>query len=539
MNSACARRAERGVGVRESFRSYLATAVRRFLPASRPTPSWPVRDRPRVSTAPGRFADSEHALVALLVLVLGIRLVTLGLYPLLDPSEARYAEIARQMAVGGDWITPWFAPGVPFWGKPPLSFWTQALSIAAIGVTEFAVRLPAWLMHVATCALMVRMATEEGNRRAGLVAAILYSSCVLGVVVSGVVLTDPALNFSVCLASYGFWRGAAHGDRRAALAGFVGLGLGLLAKGPLILVICGVPAVVWTLIMGRAAAWRSLPWVSGIFVMLAIAVPWYVLAEWRTPGFLDYFIVGEHWNRFLVSNWAGDRYGAAHAQPRGMIWLYLLGALLPWSLLFPLLCRRRHRLVGHRAYVTFLALSALVTPVLFTAAGNVLWTYVLPALPPLCLILGHAMESKLPLRRLAVGALLLPLGLLGIAADGRLLERNENQRSVVALWQARALSEPGPLLYAQRRSYASEFYSGGQVRVVDDSDQLPRSGVYYVALKDSRQSVWRWPASVPCRSVARASNTALFRCAAGSPDMDELAQRHAALTQPVARHPGS
>jgi hypothetical protein len=56
-------------------------------------------------------------------------------------------------------------------------------------------------------------------------------------------------------------------------------------------------------------------------------LPWYLLAEWKTPGFLDYFIVGEHFKRFLVSNWQGDRYGNA----RGTICLFLLLASLPWG----------------------------------------------------------------------------------------------------------------------------------------------------------------------------------------------------------------
>src|SRR5690606_838554 len=65
----------------------------------------------------------------------------------------------------------------------------------------------------------------------------------------------------------------------------------------------------------------------------ALGLPWYVLAEIKTPGFLDYFIVGEHWRRFLDSGWTGDLYGTAHKQPYGMIWAYWLMASFPWGLL--------------------------------------------------------------------------------------------------------------------------------------------------------------------------------------------------------------
>lgn len=482
---------------------------------------------------------STRTLWLVLATVLLIRLATLGLYPLLDPSEARYAEMARRMLTDGGWITPWFATGVPFWGKPPLAFWTQAASMQILGVNEFAVRLPAWLLQLATCGLMIRMAREEGDERAGVVAAILFSSSLLGVVASGAVLTDPALNFSAFLAGYGFWRGMSHADRRAAIWGFVGLGLGLLAKGPLILLLVGLPALSWTVLTRRWAPFVRLPWASGVGVVLAIAVPWYAVAELRTPGFLDYFLVGEHWNRFLVSNWAGDRYGAAHAQPWGTVWLYLVGSFLPWSLLLPLLFTRRHRLAEGREYTLFLALVALTTPVFFTAAGNVLWTYVLPALPALSLLLAHALRDEATLPRWHwTTALALPLLLLLVVVDGRLLERSENQRGVVALWNDHARHQAGPLYYATTRSYASEFYSAGAVRTAEKASALPRDGLFYVALKDSRRSGWQWPDTLRCEDVGRTSKTVLFRCWAPQPGgLDELAQRHAS-TEAAAKRPG-
>src|SRR5690606_25757157 len=90
----------------------------------------------------------------LLSVLLIVPLLAMWLLPLADTSEPRYAEIARVMAESGDWITPWFAPGVPFWGKPPLSFWAQALSIRLLGVSEFAVRFPSWLVSLASVALL-------------------------------------------------------------------------------------------------------------------------------------------------------------------------------------------------------------------------------------------------------------------------------------------------------------------------------------------------------------------------------------------------
>ena len=91
---------------------------------------------------------ARNPLVLLVFAVAVARLIMLGSYPLMDTTEARYGDIGRMMAESGDWITPWFRPGVPFWGKPPLSFWCTALSFKLFGVNEFTARLPHWILGV-------------------------------------------------------------------------------------------------------------------------------------------------------------------------------------------------------------------------------------------------------------------------------------------------------------------------------------------------------------------------------------------------------
>ena len=97
------------------------------------------------------------------------------------------------------------------------------------------------------------------------------------------------------------------GQAQTATALFIGLGIGLLAKGPIAVVLSGLPIGLWMLLTGNMkASWQRLPWVKGTFLTLAIAAPWYVMAEIRTPGFWEYFFIGEHWKRFTVTGWAGD-----------------------------------------------------------------------------------------------------------------------------------------------------------------------------------------------------------------------------------------
>ncbi|MBP5077978.1 glycosyltransferase family 39 protein [Pseudomonas chlororaphis] len=456
----------------------------------------------------------------LLLGILGLRLMTLGLYPLMDTSEARYAEMARKMLELDDWVTPMFDYGVPFWGKPPLAFWTQTLSMQLLGINEFAARLPAWLLHVGSCLILIRFAREEYDERTGLVAAILFSSSSLGLLSAGVVLTDPALGFAVLLACYGFWRGTLHGDRAWALAGFFGLGLGLLAKGPLALVLVGAQAGLWTLLNKQWRALWALPWFSGLALMLLVALPWYIWAELRSPGFLDYFLVGEHWKRYVVSDWAGDLYGSAHARPTGSIWLDLLLALFPWSLLLPLLYGVYRQHSNMRLSLSFITLWALTTPLFFTFSGNILWTYVLPALPAWCLLLALALRtrSNAPGKLVAGLALALPLGLTVAVVEGGTFQRPQNQQALARAWSDLQATEAAPLYYWGRRSYSGEFYSGGQARRIKSLAELPASGTFYLArrAKDLDQHLDQDRAQLQplgCEERLRLSQSVLFKCA--------------------------
>ncbi len=259
----------------------------------------------------------------------------------MDTSEARYAEMARKMVELNDWITPMFDYGVPFWGKPPLSFWTQAASMKLFGINEFAARFPAWLLHLASCFIIIKLATQEMSRRAGIWGAIIFSSTTLGLVSSGVVLTDPVLSFSILLASYGFWRWMKCAGKADAYLMFLGLGLGLLAKGPLTLVLMGMPAFAWIVIHKEWNRMMMLPVGNRDYSHARYFCALVCRGRIKAPGFMEYFFVGEHWSRYVISDWAGDLYGSAHAKPYGTIWIQLGLSLLPWAFFLPLMIRRR------------------------------------------------------------------------------------------------------------------------------------------------------------------------------------------------------
>ena len=289
-------------------------------------------------------ASGTQLLKWTLAIVVLLRLVTMGLYPLTDTTEARYSEVARKMVELGDWVTPWYEYGVPFWAKPPLSNWVTAASIELLGVNEFAARLPHFLLAMMVAWLVWDWVGRASKREALLTVALL-SGTMLYFVAAAAVMTDMALALGTTLAMRGFWARfeSAHTQRPGEeWLFFLGLGIGMLAKGPVAVVLAGTPIVLWALLTGNVVqAFRRIPWIKGSLLVLVLSAPWYAMAEIRTPGFLEYFFIGEHWMRFTVTGWAGDRYGSAHATQRGAIWLLALAACMPWTVMLPFLALGR------------------------------------------------------------------------------------------------------------------------------------------------------------------------------------------------------
>lgn len=221
-----------------------------------------------------------------------------------------------------------------------------------------------------------------------------------------VVLTDPFLTLGTTLSLVGLALSMEPGAPAGwGWAFFVGLAIGLLAKGLLAVVLVGLPVLAWGLWQGHwQDLWRALPWWRGGLLAAFIAVPWYVAAELKTPGFLDYFLVGEHLRRFIDPGWAGDLYGSAHDEPRGTIWLFLLWASLPWGPVGAVLLGRSLLTPSRRAALRSslgdsalrLLIPAAFAPALFfSLSGNILWTYVLPGLPFLAILVARGLLPEL------------------------------------------------------------------------------------------------------------------------------------------------
>ncbi len=445
----------------------------------------------------------QHTAAAGLWWLLGMvalaRLLTLGSYPLTDTTEARYGEVARKMAELGNWVTPLYDYGVPFWAKPPLTTWLSAISIDMLGANEFGARLPYFLLAVLIAWVMwqwVRRMGADAGRQAQLTVMLLCGT-MLYFIASAAVMTDLGLVLGTTLAMRGFWAAfqlEPNSRSREVWLLFIGLGIGLLAKGPIAVVLSGVPIGLWVLLTGSIkTSWQRIAWVKGSLLTLAIAAPWYVMAEMRTPGFWEYFFMGEHWKRFTVTGWAGDKYGTAHATQRGVIWLYAVAASMPWPALLPLLWVGRKTSpvalnASHpqRHFTAYLLAWSVAPCLFFTLSGNILWTYVLPALPALALLAARWLSSDLRTRwvNAIVGAgVLVMSGLVAAFFVREQLADSWKSAKTVVLAQ-HALSK-APLLFMGDLPYSASFYSQGKAKTLAGNAELTQritAGPVYIAL---------------------------------------------------------
>ncbi len=330
-------------------------------------------------------------------------LAPIGARGLVGPDEPRYASIARAMAESGDWITPvlW---DEPWFEKPSLLYWMAATAHAA-GIEEFT-RVPVGLLSLSFLGFFYWIVRRQfGTAEAQAAALILATSAgwvafsdIGGVDLPLAVFTGAAL---LCLLPWIDNISKKHAALPAfgALLGFAVLSKGLVA--PAIAFLALLP-LLWK--TPRRALGLVGP--RTLIPFALVALPWYGACLTRNGReFFFEFIWKHHVERVFSPS-------LEHVQP---VWFYLpvtVLFLLPWT---PLLATLRLSEIASDRRLCFLAAWAAGLLLLFSVAVNKLPGYVLPALPPLAILLAVGWIRR-PARAAALVAaaslLLIPLAVL-------------------------------------------------------------------------------------------------------------------------------
>ena len=350
-----------------------------------------------------------------LILLWALLLVLAALRPLAVPDEGRYGEVGRWMLQSGDWLTPRLN-GIPFFHKPPLLYWLQAMSLSTFGVNAWALRLVpalhAGLMLAALYLAARTVATEQIARRAAVMLGTSLTVLVGGQYINHDMLVATWIGVAIWCFGFSFMAG----DRpHAGLArlGFVACGLGMLSKGMIGFALPGLVLFVWLLWTRQFKKILYLPWLSGLALFAAMVAPWFALAQHKYPEFLNYMFIRQQVDRYTASTFNNP-------QPW---WLYLLAIGLlffPWVFFALAQIRRDARLVSShgavaREWTRLCWVWVIAITVFFSIPNSKLVGYILPVIPALALLaaLGweRAMSHRAFSNKLFAGLCLLNVGI--------------------------------------------------------------------------------------------------------------------------------
>ena len=421
--------------------------------------------------------------VLLVVLAAGsLFLPGLGATPLVDWDESIYAAVGRAVHDGSALRLEW--NGAAYDRKPPLLFWAIAASYELLGVSELATRLPSALAGIATVAI-VALAV---SRRAGILAGLLSSSCLLG---SALFLerggrracTDALL---ILFSVFALWRAtAATTTRRNVVQAGIAVGLAILSKGA-----AGILAPAALLLAAPLDAARRRVAFEVAVIGAVVALPWYAAQVWfRGRGFL-----ASHFGYELIERAMRPIHGV------GAPWSYPLTVLWEnggtWIAVVPLLVllSRWTDRATWRATLPWLCAAALVLGAAISMQTKLPW-YPLPALPMLAVAAGMSLAGAA--RPKVPAARLVSVVLLAVAAGSSLLGSVQARRAVLddemqfeafrmLGGQIAARLADEPFIGATRENPTLVFYGGRPIRVYPagelnrlllDPTELPRAAL--------------------------------------------------------------
>ena len=341
------------------------------------------------------ISEQQKSWLTLLALWLAL-LILACLRPIAVPDEGRYGEIGRWMLVSGDWLTPRLN-GIPFFHKPPLLYWLEALSVASFGVSEFALRLVpalhAGLMMTALYLAARTISTETIARRAVIMLGTSLAFLVGGQYVNHDIMVATWIGLAIWCFAFAFMAGDKPHAGLARL-GFAACALGMLSKGLIGIALPGLVIFVWLIWTRQFKKILHLPWFSGLALFSAIALPWFVRAQQTYPEFFNYMFVGQQFNRYTAT---------VYNNPQPW-WFYLLALgllLFPW-VFFALGQVRR---VTATTLASALGMAApwwrlcwvwvLAILVFFSLPNSKLVGYILPVIPPLALLASLGWERTM------------------------------------------------------------------------------------------------------------------------------------------------
>jgi 4-amino-4-deoxy-L-arabinose transferase-like glycosyltransferase len=433
----------------------------------------------------------------LLLLLLAFAILwfgTLDYRTLIKSDEGRYAEIAREMTVTGDWVTPRYN-AVKYFYKPPLQYWATATAFSLFGENEWTARLWVGLTSFLSVLMVFFAGRTLFGARPALFGAIALGSMMMPVFAGhfntldmGVGTFMSAALFALLLAQRD--EASKAQERFWMMLCWAAMALALLSKGLMGIVLPGAVLFCYLLWTRDFFRLKRLHIIKGTLLFLAISAPWFILVTRANPEFFHFFFIHEHFERFLTKVHA--RYGP----PWYFIPFLLLGSM-PWTLyLWSGLGKGLKRAdtpsvlkafgavsktSGTKAWRPELLLMLWVVFIFifFSASSSKLAGYIVPIFPALAMLVGLALAESSKLQwRLSLGLVLL-IAVLGFLASFRIPSLAETDLAMQGFQRYQYWVQAGlvALAFSALVAYGIDFYKNPRLAAASAFGEPPAISV--------------------------------------------------------------
>jgi 4-amino-4-deoxy-L-arabinose transferase-like glycosyltransferase len=368
--------------------------------------------------------NSPRTLWAIAIIFVLIWLYMLGARTLVPTDEGRYAQMAREMFMSGDWITQRLN-GIKYFEKPPLQNWMNALSFELFGLGDWQARLWTGLCGLLGIAISTYTALKVFNRRIAIHTAFILGASFFWAGLAHVNTLDMGLAGMMTLTLCGLLlaqrdNANALEQRNAMLLCWAGMALATLSKGLIGFVLPGAVLVIYTLVSRDFALWTRLHMGKGLMLFFAITAPWFILVWQANPEHPHFFFIHEHFQRF-TSN-VHHREGAWHY----FIPVLVLG-IFPW---IGFLLQGLWSGVKENSYSSqtktllkphlMLVIWAAFIFFFFSISGSKLPSYILPIFPALSILIAYYIEKSTDVGIKINAASLIVIGIIGMALSPKI-----------------------------------------------------------------------------------------------------------------------
>jgi 4-amino-4-deoxy-L-arabinose transferase len=469
--------------------------------------------------------NSNFPIFALLVFLSLVLFFNLGNWGVTESSEARYAQISKEMVDSGDYFHPTLM-GIYHYHKPPMTYWVTAVAYQLFGVSpwsarfflQIAILIQVWLVFRISIILFE-------SKSVAWRAAMIYSSFVL-VIAAGRALTTDSYLATFVLAALFFWFLYLKNQRNFHLLLFyLFLGLGFLTKGPVVLI---VPVVVlafqrFSLKISFGKTWVHL---LGITLFLIVGLGWFVFLYMENRQFFDYFVFKHTVERFSTNSFS-------RSQP---FWFYLpmiLATAFPWIIVAFLKIKE----VAIKSSYWMLLVWIVFPLFFFSLSQSKLALYILPIYPAVAIAAAVVWERLSPARQKSWGLIQSIFQLLVVLAlvtmpffDGRIVLSYKYffilismVVVLVSLWIIRVPDSEraiwSAVVFMGGITVASTYFMGANPSLVNDQKNM---AIFLQSDLGSAENVLVYDSRLP--SLSFATNKNIISLYDGSDDLNRETQ---------------